>query len=87
MRLAGDRDVHRADDILELRVEHFGGAAQRGFDAFLVPFDQAVELLQRQRVSCALLVGIDLYAVAQKLGGHAVDAVHEEHRGQPAQIG
>ena len=43
--LAGNCNIHRADDVFQPRVEHFGGAAERGFDALLVPFDQAIELL------------------------------------------
>ena len=69
LRLTGNRDVHRADDVFQLCLQHFGGAAQRGLDALLIPFDQAVELLQRQRVGCALLVLVDLDAVTQGFGG------------------
>ena len=86
LRLAGDGDIHWPDHILQLGFQHFGGAAQGGFDTFLVPFDQAVKLLQRQRIGRALLVLVNLHTIAQGVGGQAVDTVHEEHARQASQI-
>ena len=85
--LASYGDVEWTDDIFQLCLQHFGGAAQGGFDAFLVPLDERIELLQRQRVGGALLVWSILTPSRRASAVSTIEAVHEEHADQATQVG